>query len=56
MRDRKSIYSTITLFTLLLIPSTLSIVFGTTTTFAKIENIRVYLVISISIRVNIVYK
>ena len=43
-------------FTFLLIPSTPGAAFSTTATPAGIENIRVYLVITISIRVNIVCK
>ena len=43
-------------FTLLLISSTPSTVFSTTATPASIENIRVYLVITVFIHVNIAYK
>ena len=43
-------------FTLLLISGTPSTAFGTTTTPTSMENVRVYLVITISTRVNIAYK
>ena len=42
--------------TLLLIPGTPGAAFSTTTTSTGIENVKVYLVIAISIRVNIAYK
>jgi hypothetical protein len=42
--------------TLLLIPSTPNTASSTTITPTNMENIRVYLVITVSIRVNIVYK
>ena len=42
--------------TLLLIPSTPSTAFSTTTTLTSTESIRVYLVITVSIYINIVYK
>ena len=56
MRSYKGTYSVTTPPTLLLIPSTPSISSSTTTTPTSTENIRVYLVITVSIRVNIVYK
>ena len=59
----KSSFSTYTILfirsvtpTLSLIPSTPGAAFSTTTTPTGIENVRVYLVITISIHVNIVYK
>jgi hypothetical protein len=55
MRSCKGIYFT-TPSTFLLIPGTPSAVFSTTTTPAGIENIKVYLVIAISVHVNVVYK
>jgi len=55
MHSRRGTYSTTAPFTLLLIPSTPSATSGTITP-ASTENIRVYLVIAISVRVNIVYK
>ena len=56
MRSRRGTYSIVAPFTLLLIPRTSSAAFSTTTTPTSIENIRVYLVIAVSARVNIVYK
>ena len=55
MHSYRGIYSTTTPFTLLLIPSTPSTT-SSTITPTSIENTRVYLAITISIRVNIVYK
>ena len=43
-------------FTLLLIPNTPNTAFSITTTPTSIKNIKVYLAITIFIRVNIVYK
>ena len=43
-------------FTLLLIPSTPSTTSSTAATFTNIENVKVYLAITISARVNIAYK
>ena len=56
MRSRRGTRSAATPFTLLLIPSTPSTASSTTTTSASTENVRVYLAIIVSIRVNIVYK
>jgi len=56
MRSRRDTRSIAAPPTLLLIPSTPSISSGTTTTPTSTENIRVYLVITVSARVNIVYK
>ena len=58
MRSCEGTYSIATPFTLLLIPSTPGVGFSTTTTTTptSTENIRVYLVITISPRVNIVCK
>src|SRR5882757_5227468 len=56
MRSRKGTRSIATPPTLLLIPSTPSAASSTTVTPTSTENIRVYLVIAISIYVNIVYK
>ena len=55
MRSHKGTRSVATPPTLLLIPSIPSAT-SSTITPASIENIRVYLVITISTRVNIVYK
>ena len=55
MRSYKGTYSVTTPPTLLLIPSIPSTT-SSTITPTSTENIRVYLVIAISIRVNIVYK
>jgi len=55
MRGRKGTRFAATPLTLLLIASTLGAAI-TTTAFASTESIRVYLVIAVSIRVNIVYK
>ena len=54
-RSRKGIRFTAP-FTLLLIPNTPSTAFSTTITPASVKNIKVYLVIAISTRVNIVCK
>jgi hypothetical protein len=54
MRSRMGIRSAAAPSTLLLIPSTPSTTFNTTTTPTSIENVRVYLVIAISTRVDIV--
>jgi len=56
MRGYRGTRSTATPPTLLLIPSTPSAAPSTTTAPASTENVRVYLVIAISVRVNIVYK
>ena len=56
MRSRRGTRSVATPSTLLLIPSTPSVSSSTTTTPTSTENIRVYLVIAISARINIVYK
>jgi len=56
VRSRKGIYSAAAPPTLLLIPSTPSTASGTAATPAGIENIRVYLAIAVSARVNIVCK
>jgi hypothetical protein len=55
MRSYKGTRSIATSPTLLLIPSTSSTISGTITP-TSIENIRVYLAITISIYINIVYK
>ena len=55
MRSRKGTRSVATPSTLLLIPSTPSTT-SSTITPTSTENVRVYLVIAISARVNIVYK
>jgi len=56
VRSRKGIYSAAASPTFLLIPSTPSAVSSTTATPTGTENVRVYLVIAVSARVNIVYK
>jgi hypothetical protein len=56
MRSYRGIRSVATPPTLLLIPSTPNTTSSTTITPTSIENIRVYLVIAISARINIVYK
>ena len=56
IHSHKGIYSAATPSTLLLIPSTPNTTFSTTTTFTSMENIKVYLAITIFIYVNIVYK
>ena len=58
MRSCEGTYSIATPFTLLLIPSTPGVGFSTTTTTTptSTKNLRVYLIIAISTRVNIVYK
>ena len=56
MCSYKGIYSAAAFFTLLLIPSTPSAAFSTAATPASMENIRVYLAIAISTRINIVCK
>ena len=56
MHSYRGTHSTTTLPTLLLIPSTPSTASNTAATPTSIKNIKVYLVIAISIRVNIVYK
>jgi len=56
MRSRKGTYSIAVPPTLLVIPSTPSTTSSTTITPTSTGNVRVYLVITISIRVNIVYK
>ncbi len=56
MRSRKGTRSIATPPTLLLIPSTPSAASSTTITPTSIENVRVYLVITVSVYVNIVYK
>ena len=56
MYSCKGIRSIATPSTLLLIPSTPNTTSSTTITPTSMENIRVYLVIAISIYVNIVYK
>ena len=55
MCSHRGIHST-TPFTFLLIPSTPSTTSNTNTTFTSMENLRVYLVIVISIYDNIIYK
>jgi len=55
MRGRRGTYFAAAPLTLLLIASTLGIAI-TATTFASTESIRVYLVITVSVYVNIVYK
>ena len=55
MRSCKGTHSIAAPFTFLLIPSIPSTA-SSTITPTNIENVRVYLVIAISIRVNIVYK
>jgi hypothetical protein len=55
MRSYKGTHSIATPSTLLLIPSILSTT-SSTITPASIENARVYLAITISARINIVYK
>ena len=54
MRSRRGTRSAATPPTLLLIPSTPSATSSTTTAPAGMENVGVYLVIAISVRVNIV--
>jgi len=56
MCSHKGIYSTAAPPTFSLIPSTPSAISSTTATLTGTENVRVYLVIAISARVNIVYK
>jgi len=56
MRSHKDIHFAATPLIFSLIPSTLSAVFSTATTPTSIENIRVYLVIAVSIYVYIIYK
>ena len=56
MRSRKGTRSAATPPTLLLIPSTPNTASSTTITPTSTENVRVYLAITISIYVNIVYK
>ena len=56
MRSRIGIHSAAAPPIFLLIPSMPSTTFSTTTTLTSIENVGVYLVITISVRVNIVYK
>jgi len=56
MRSRRGIRSVTTPPTLLLIPNTPGTTSSTTTTPTSTENIRVYLAITVSARVNIVYK
>ena len=56
MYSYKGIRSTAAPFIILLIPGTPSTVFSTTATPAGTENVKVYLAIAISARVNIVYK
>jgi len=56
MRSRKGIYSTAAPPTLLLISSTPGAASSTTATFTSTENVKVYSVIAVSARVNIVYK
>ena len=56
MRSRKGTYSIATPPTLLLIPSTPNTTSSTTITPTSTENVRVYLAITISIHINIVYK
>ena len=55
MRSRKGTHSIATPFTFSLIPSTPSTT-SSTITPASTENVKIYLIIAISIRVNIVYK
>jgi len=56
VRSHKGIHSTVAPFIFLLIPNTPSIISGTAATPIGIENIKIYLVIAVSARVNIVYK
>ena len=56
MRSYRGTNSATTSPTFLLIPSTPSATSGTTTAPTSMENIRVYLAIAISARVNIIYK
>ena len=56
MHSCRGIYSTTASFTLLLIPGTPGVTSSTTATSTGMENIRVYLVITFSIPINIVYK
>jgi hypothetical protein len=56
MRSRKGTHSAVTPPTLLLIASTRGTASSTAAALASTENIRVYLAITIFIRVNIVYK
>jgi len=56
MRSYKSIHFTTTPPTFLLILSTPSTISSTITTPISTENVKIYLVITVSIRVNIVYK
>jgi hypothetical protein len=56
MHSRRGTRSTATPSTLLLIPSTRGAASSTTTAPASIENIRAYLAIAVSARVNMVYK
>ena len=56
MRSYRGTRSAAASSTLLLIYSTPGTAFGTTTAPTSIENVRVYLIIAVSIYVNIVYK
>jgi len=56
MRSYRGIRFAITFPTFLLIPGTPGATFSTITAPTRMENIRVYLAIAISVRVNIVYK
>jgi hypothetical protein len=56
MRSRRGTRSAAAPSTLLLIPSTPSATSSATITSAKTENVRVYLVIAVSVYINIVYK
>ena len=56
MYSYRGTYFAATFLTLSLILGTPSAAFGTTATFTSIGNIRVYLIIAISTRVNIIYK
>ena len=56
MRSYRGTCSATAPFTLLLIPGTPGTAFSTTTALIGIENIGVYLAITVSVYVNIVYK
>ena len=56
IRSHRGTYSAAAFPTLLLIPSTPSAASSTTAAPASIENVRVYLAIAVSARVDIVYK
>ena len=56
MRSYKNTHFVATPPTLLLIPSTLSTAFSITAAPASTENVKIYSAITVSIRVNIIYK